>query len=148
MIKLEITADSAADFLAQLAAFTASPPSTPYPVTNISPVEDATMPEIITKVTEIKAAPAKKAVVKAEAPKAEAPKAETPKEPAKGNGADDLNFNDHVAPVVVAYLEKHGKPAVLQVLSAFNVERASEVPPGQWPQLIAAINAADVAAAA
>ena len=37
------------DFLAQLAAFTASPPSTPYPVTNISPVEDATMPEIITK---------------------------------------------------------------------------------------------------
>ena len=145
MIKLEITADSAADFLAQLAAFSASPVYEPQPVAvSITAEADATMPEIKAKAT-----PAKKAPVKAEAPKAEAPKAEAPKaEEPKANGADDLNFNDHVAPVVVAYLEKHGKPAVLQVLSAFNVERASEVPPGQWPQLIAAIGAADVAAAA
>ena len=61
----------------------------------------------------------------------------SPSEPA----APALDFDKHVGPVVVEAVTTHGREAVVAVLNQFGAERASEVPEGQWAELVEALKA-------
>lgn len=60
--------------------------------------------------------------------------------PSASEPADVLDFDKDVAPVVLNAVKVKGKPWVQEILSQFGVERASQVPDEQLPELIAAIN--------
>lgn len=53
--------------------------------------------------------------------------------------SEPLDFDKDVAPVVLGAVKVKGKPWVQEVLSQFGVERASQVPVEQLPELIAAL---------
>ena len=55
--------------------------------------------------------------------------------------APALDFDKHVGPVVVEAVTTHGREAVVAVLNQFGAERASEVPEGQWAELVEALKA-------
>lgn len=50
-----------------------------------------------------------------------------------------LDFDTDVAPIVLGVVRNKGKPFVVEVLSQFGVERASELKPEQYGELIAAL---------
>lgn len=60
--------------------------------------------------------------------------ATSPSEPA-------LDFDKDVGPVVVEAVTTHGREAVVAILGEFGAERASEVPEGQWAELVEALKA-------
>lgn len=51
-----------------------------------------------------------------------------------------LDFDRDVAPVVLGYVRSKGKPWVVDILNQFGVERASELAPEQYGELVAALN--------
>lgn len=59
--------------------------------------------------------------------------------PAAANTAI-LDFDKDVAPIVMGYVKTKTKAWVIAVLNEFGVERASELPSTQWPELINALN--------
>jgi len=63
--------------------------------------------------------------------------------PAAADSASDepLNFDTDVAPVVISYVQKKGKPWVQSVLEQFGVARASELAAEQWGELVATLHA-------
>lgn len=126
MIRLEITADTPADLKAQLAALLGG-----------------TAPVAVTAEAAAPAAEKPKTTRKAAEPKAEVEQAPTEEQ---ADTTDKLDFNTDVAPVVVATVEKFGKPVVVEVFAQFGVAKASEVPEAQWGELITALN--DAAATA
>lgn len=92
----------------------------------------------------VAAPPSEQTPAKAAAKKTE-PKAADPTptaEPAPTPAAEPaaLDFNKDVAPVVIATVERSGKPAVIEVLEQFGVGKASDVAPGQWGELIEALS--------
>lgn len=52
-----------------------------------------------------------------------------------------LDFEKDVGPVVVEAVTTHGREAVVAILGEFGAERASEVPEGQWAELVEALKA-------
>lgn len=48
-----------------------------------------------------------------------------------------LNFDTDVAPIVLQVVKDKGKPVVQAILEQFGVERASQLDPARWPELIA-----------
>lgn len=66
---------------------------------------------------------------KAEEGKAEGAEAEEPK-------AEELDFQNDVAPSVLRTVSEAGKPAVAALLDEFGVERASQIDPARWPELL------------
>lgn len=55
--------------------------------------------------------------------------------------APALDFDKHVGPVVVEAVTTHGREPVVAILNQFGAERASEVPEGQWAELVEALKA-------
>jgi hypothetical protein len=51
--------------------------------------------------------------------------------------SNELNFDTDVAPIVLQVVKDKGKPAVQAILEEFGVERASQLDPARWPELIA-----------
>jgi hypothetical protein len=51
--------------------------------------------------------------------------------------SDTLNFDTDVAPIVLQVVKDKGKPVVQAILEQFGVERASQLDPARWPELIA-----------
>lgn len=49
----------------------------------------------------------------------------------------ELVFDVDVAPLVLRKVQSAGKPAVSAVLEQFGVERASQLEPARWPELVA-----------
>lgn len=56
-----------------------------------------------------------------------------PEEPKK------LDFDTDVAPVVLRVVKDKGKPVAQEILSQFGVEKASNLDPSRWPELVAAL---------
>lgn len=52
-----------------------------------------------------------------------------------------LDFDKDVAPVVIEAVQKAGRDGVSAILSEFGAERASEVDPAQWPELVERLKA-------
>ena len=52
-----------------------------------------------------------------------------------------LDFDKDVAPVVLGYVKSKGKPWVVAILNQFGVERASELPPEQFGELVDTLHA-------
>lgn len=55
--------------------------------------------------------------------------------------APALDFDKDVGPVVVEAVTTHGREPVVAILNQFGAERASEVPEGQWAELVEALKA-------
>lgn len=150
MIEFKITADSAAEFVADLLATasrltnsaSAAAPAVAAPATAEAPKEQpkprrAPAP----KVEEPKAEEPKAEEPKVEEPKVEEPKVEEPKaSPAPKADGKPLDFDKDVAPLVLGYVKSHGKPWVIEVLEQFGVTRASELPAERLGELVAALN--------
>lgn len=49
----------------------------------------------------------------------------------------ELNFDTDVAPIVLQVVKEKGKPVVQEILEQFGVERASQLDPARWPELVA-----------
>jgi hypothetical protein len=62
------------------------------------------------------------------------PVEETPTEATPAS--NELNYEVDVAPKVLAAVQKAGKPAVVEVLGQFGVERASQLEAARWPELV------------
>lgn len=62
-------------------------------------------------------------------------------EPAKSPSEDEpaLDFDKDVAPVVIDTVGRVGREAVSSTLAEFNAERASEVDPAQYAELVTAL---------
>lgn len=54
----------------------------------------------------------------------------------------EIDFHSDVVPVVLAVVKAKGKPAAEAILSQFGVDRASQVDPAQWQELIDAMKEA------
>jgi hypothetical protein len=50
-----------------------------------------------------------------------------------------LNFDTDVAPIVLQVVKDKGKHAVQAILEQFGVERASQLDPARWPELVVAL---------
>ena len=62
--------------------------------------------------------------------------------PAAGSASSaTLDFDKDVAPVVLGYVKSKGKPWVVAILNQFGVERASELPPEQFGELVDTLHA-------
>lgn len=71
-----------------------------------------------------------------------APKANTPAAPSEPSASEPaLDFDKDVGPVVVEAVTTHGREPVVAILNQFGAERASEVPEGQWAELVEALKA-------
>jgi hypothetical protein len=53
------------------------------------------------------------------------------------SSASELNFDTDIAPIVLQVVKDKGKPVVQAILEEFGVERASQLDPARWPELIA-----------
>lgn len=53
--------------------------------------------------------------------------------------ASELDFDTDVAPVVLRVVKDKGKPVAQEILSQFGVEKASNLDPSRWPELVAAL---------
>jgi len=51
----------------------------------------------------------------------------------------ELNFDTDVAPVVLRVVKDKGKPVAQEILAQFGVEKASNLDPARWPELVAAL---------
>lgn len=54
----------------------------------------------------------------------------------------ELNFETDVAPYVLQVVKEKGKPAAQEILSQFGVEKASNLDPAMWPELVEALKGA------
>lgn len=165
MIEFKITADSAAEFVADLLA-TASrlsngapaaapavaeaPKEQPKPrrartpnAETVEALNEAERGEVEKHATtaELVADLNKAEEPKVEEPKVEEPKVEEPKAaPAPKADGKPLDFDKDVAPLVLGYVKSHGKPWVFEVLEQFGVTRASALPAERLGELVAALN--------
>lgn len=164
MIEIKITDESAAGVLVQLAELSARLVFPLVPVGASDPVMPELKPVISQEVTEeakpkrtrrtaeqIAADNAKEAEAAAGEPES-AGRAEP--EPAGKSGETVtssttaaervtdavLDFDRDVAPVVLGYVRSKGKPWVMAILNQFGVERASELAPEQYGELVDALN--------
>ena len=61
--------------------------------------------------------------------------------PAPAPSASELDFEKDVAPVVIEAVSRVGREGVSSTLAEFGVERASEVDPSQYAELVKALEA-------
>lgn len=51
----------------------------------------------------------------------------------------ELDFDTDIAPLVLQVVKDKGKPVAQEILSQFGVEKASNLDPARWPELVAAL---------
>lgn len=59
--------------------------------------------------------------------------------PAPAASASELDFDTDIAPLVLQVVKDKGKPVAQEILSQFGVEKASNLDPSRWPELVAAL---------
>ena len=170
MINLTITGENGADFFAQLAEVAArlTAPAFDIQPKTIAQPHDPVMPEVAQMQTEkpkrVRRTAEQIAVDNAKAAEPEAGEQDAgesvsaglaePEQTERSGGVPvtsvttakespsdaPLDFDKDVAPVVLGYVRSKGKPWVVAILGEFGVEKASSLPAGQWPELIAALH--------
>ena len=51
----------------------------------------------------------------------------------------ELDFDTDIAPLVLQVVKDKGKPVAQEILSQFGVEKASNLDPARWPELVVAL---------
>lgn len=133
MIKIEVTGNSTEELADKLLALSAV-------------FGGKTVPAAVPSVEEKPKATKRTTPAKADEGKA----TDTPADTAEATGGATttstasaaLDFDKDVAPVVIKVVGAKGKPFVTEILGQFGAGRASEVPEGQWGELLEALNAA------
>ena len=59
--------------------------------------------------------------------------------PAPAASASELDFDTDIAPLVLQVVKDKGKPVAQEILSQFGVEKASNLDPARWPELVVAL---------
>ena len=140
MIKIEVTGNSIAEVSDKLLAIGASLQRTA--VVTEAPVQMriTAAGDMVWEVAEeapVDPTPAPKSAPAAEATESQPTTEEPATTPAPSASASELNFDTDVAPIVLQVVKDKGKPVVQAILEEFGVERASQLDPARWPELIA-----------
>ena len=142
MIKIEVTGNSIAEVSDKLLAIGASLQRTvSHDADNaareaLQAKRDAAKKEVAEEAP-VDPTPAPKSAPAAEATESQPTTEEPATTPAPSASASELNFDTDVAPIVLQVVKDKGKPAVQAILEQFGVERASQLDPARWPELIA-----------
>ena len=146
MYKIEITADTLVELAGKTAALaaklntgTATEAPTQLRITAAGDLvrevaEPAPSPEPVSEATEAPSAPAT-------SPESGTPTSDTGPT-AETASPTELNFETDVAPHVLRVVKEKGKPAAQEILSQFGVEKASNLDPALWPELVEALKGA------
>ncbi len=143
MIKIEVTGNSIAEVSDKLLAIGASLQRTvSHDADNaareaLQAKRDAAKKEVAEEAP-VDPTPAPKSTPAAEEPASSGQtEASAPPTEEKSSASAELNFDTDVAPIVLQVVKDKGKPAVQAILEQFGVERASQLDPARWPELIA-----------
>ena len=146
MIKIEVTGNSIAEVSDKLLAIGASLQRTvSHDADNaareaLQAKRDAAKKEVAEEAP-VDPTPAPKSTPAAEEPassgQTEASAPPTEASEASDAPSDTLNFDTDVAPIVLQVVKDKGKAVVQAILEEFGVERASQLDPARWPELIA-----------
>jgi hypothetical protein len=142
MIKIEVTGNSIAEVSDKLLAIGASLQRTvSHDADNaareaLQAKRDAAKKEVA-EAAPVDPTPAPKSVPAVEETESQPTTEEPSTTPAPSASASELNFDTDVAPIVLQVVKDKGKPAVQAILEQFGVERASQLDPARWPELIA-----------
>ena len=145
MIKIEVTGNSIGEVADKLLAIGGSlrsaAPADPIKtivVERVNPV----MPEVA-EMASVDPTPAPKSASAAETTESPPTTQEPSSTPAPAPSAsEELNFETDVAPYVLQVVKEKGKPVAQEILSQFGVEKASNLDPAQWPELVKTLQGA------
>lgn len=141
MIKIEVTGNSIPEVADKLLAIGASLQAAAAGVETPARKTTSKKTEVMLEVAE--AAPVDPTPAPKSAPVVEAIESQpTTEEPSSTPAAAALDFDTDVAPHVLAVVQSFGKPVAQEILSQFGVEKASQLTPARWPELVAALKAA------
>ena len=113
---------------------TPAPKSVPSAETSESP-PTTTQPSTTPAPTAVTEEPASSGQTEAPQPTEEKASASSPTE--ASDAPSELNFDTDVAPIVLQVVKEKGKPVAQAILEEFGVERASQLDPARWSELIA-----------
>jgi hypothetical protein len=142
MIKIEVTGNSIAEVSDKLLAIGASLQRTvSHDADNaareaLQAKRDAAKKEVA-EAAPVDPTPAPKSAPDVEVTESQPTTEEPATTPAPSASASELNFDTDVAPIVLQVVKDKGKPVVQAILEEFGVERASQLDPARWPELIA-----------
>lgn len=156
MIKIEITGNSIAEVADKLLAIGSSLQTTPLPMSPVMPeVRDAApapakakkaptaMKHVEPEAAEVAAAPEPQASAPAAPVEEPAPStiADTPTAAPAPSAPEPLLSADALRDLVLSVVRVKGRDAMVSVLDTFGAAKASDVPPEQMPELVAALEA-------
>lgn len=128
MIKLEITADSAADFKKTFeglaAIITSAPAASAAPAEASKPAAEKPKAEVKPKAEE-KAKPA-----------AEKPKDKPKDEPKSEDAPKKVSLDDDLSPLITKLATAGHRDQLVDILGEYGVQRASQVPEEHWADLL------------
>lgn len=148
MYKIEITADTLAELSGKVMTLAAKlhtgtateAPRYTGPLTGEAEI-DPIMPEVAEMAAENPTPPA--ATVKEQGSSSTTTaETSTPAPAAPSATSEELNFETDVAPYVLQVVKEKGKPVAQEILSQFGVEKASNLDPALWPELVEALKGA------
>ena len=142
MYKIEITAETLAELAGKamsLAAKLNTGTATEVVVKGATPVKTVEVAPEVAEEAPVDPTPAPKSAPAVET--SESP--QTTEEPsitaAPAASASELDFDTDIAPLVLQVVKDKGKPVAQEILSQFGVEKASNLDPARWPELVAAL---------
>lgn len=151
MIKIEITGNSIAEVADKLLAIGSSLQTTPAPlIVQGAPAEapkakkaPTAMKHVEPEVAEVAAAPEPQASAPAATVEEPAPStiADTPTAAPAPSAPEPLLSADALRDLVLSVVRVKGRDAMVSVLDTFGAAKASDVPPEQMPELVAALEA-------
>ena len=147
MIKIEVTGNSIGEVADKLLAIGGSlrsaAPADPIKTIVVERV-DPIMPEVA-EMAAVDPTPTPKSASAAEAIESQPTTEEPSSAPAPAPSAPasaELNFETDVAPYVLQVVKEKGRPVAQEILSQFGVEKASNLDPALWPELVEALKGA------
>lgn len=148
MYKIEITADTLAELSGKVMTLAAKlhtgtateAPRYTGPLTGEAEI-DPIMPEVAEMAAENPTPPATTVKEQGSSSTTTA-ETSTPAPAAPSATSEELNFETDVAPYVLRVVKEKGKPAAQEILSQFGVEKASNLDPALWPELVEALKGA------
>lgn len=141
MYKIEITAETLAE-LAGKAMSLAAKLNTGTPTEAPTQLRITAAGDLVREVAEeapVDPTPAPKSAPAVETSESPQTTEEPSTTPAPAASASELDFDTDIAPLVLQVVKDKGKPVAQEILSQFGVEKASNLDPARWPELVAAL---------
>lgn len=142
MYKIEITAETLAELAGKamsLAAKLNTGTATEAVVKGATPVKTVEVAPEVAEAAPVDPTPAPKNAPAVETSESPQTTEEPSTTPAPAASASELDFDTDIAPLVLQVVKDKGKPVAQEILSQFGVEKASNLDPARWPELVAAL---------